>query len=203
MQTKFLKINKIFIFIIYCFLNIFSSEKALSEGFVNKNNNLLPPKIYIDKGACPFECCSYGTILILKDTVLYEKPKSNKVIGKLSKNTTAKAITGIVYVKPLYAKVTKNFRDLKKGETVYALTYLGEGVYKIWHNEKIIDNLTLDEIENIKFDSKFYSDEWWVKFELPNKTKNKFGWVNMKIENEDSRHFCGFDLCGGDCSNYR
>ncbi|HXH81742.1 MAG TPA: hypothetical protein VNN07_02320 [Candidatus Tectomicrobia bacterium] len=36
-----------------------------------------PPPYYIDKGACPFECCVHGRWIANADTILYRQPDRN------------------------------------------------------------------------------------------------------------------------------
>ena len=46
------------------------------------------PLTYIDKGACPFECCQYGAWKVGKDTVIYDKPQSGaRRVGLLKKGS--------------------------------------------------------------------------------------------------------------------
>ena len=40
-----------------------------------------PPNVYIDKGACPFECCTYREWVAHTDVTLLESPNGKKVVG--------------------------------------------------------------------------------------------------------------------------
>ena len=52
-----------------------------------------PPPTYIDKGACPLECCTYRAWRTNADTVAYAKPdKSAKMVGRLKAGATIEAI---------------------------------------------------------------------------------------------------------------
>ena len=55
------------------------------------------PATYLDKGACPFECCTYRRWNTLKDTVAYTLPdKRSKRIGTFKKGTWVRGLTGEV-----------------------------------------------------------------------------------------------------------
>src|SRR4030095_1286133 len=42
-----------------------------------------PPVVYVDKGACPFECCTYRRWKTEKTTTAYAQPdRKAKVVGK-------------------------------------------------------------------------------------------------------------------------
>ena len=44
------------------------------------------PATFLDRGACPFECCTYGRWKVTKDTVAYDKPnKKARRVGVLKK----------------------------------------------------------------------------------------------------------------------
>ncbi len=61
-----------------------------------------PPAKYIDKGACPFECCTYRAWHTKADTVAYTQPdKKAKVVGLLKVNAIVEAITGEVHSTPV------------------------------------------------------------------------------------------------------
>lgn len=49
------------------------------------------------------------------------------------------ARTGVVLTRPGTLKIVWDHGPFKKGETVYVLTYEGEGVYKVWHRSKVLE----------------------------------------------------------------
>ena len=75
--------------------------------------------------------------------------------------------------------------SLKKGDTVYLLTYLGEGFNKIWHKGRIVEADTFDE-SKFRF-SRQPRSVWWVK------VKNRRGEIGWSRQPE---HFGNMDQCG-------
>jgi hypothetical protein len=67
-----------------------------------------PPAKYIDKGACPFECCIYRAWHAKVDTVIYSRPNKNaKVVGMLKAGAIVEAITGEVHTSPVRFVIKK------------------------------------------------------------------------------------------------
>jgi hypothetical protein len=44
-----------------------------------------PPNVYIDKGAYPFECCTYREWIARTDVTLLDSPNGKKVVGRIKK----------------------------------------------------------------------------------------------------------------------
>lgn len=91
------------------------------------------PLVFVDKGACPFECCTYRAWTVKADTRLYDRPGGKKLKGVLKKGERVSGVTGEVHVKPQRVLVLRDYERFKKGEYFYLLTYLGEGAYRIWY----------------------------------------------------------------------
>ena len=53
-----------------------------------------PPNVYIDKGACPFECCTYREWVARTDVTLLDSPNGKKVVGQTKKGEKVLAIRG-------------------------------------------------------------------------------------------------------------
>lgn len=158
-----------------------------SSTAVSGSKNAYPPTPFEDHGACPFECCVYrewfakGDIKILKD-----RKEGSHVAFEIKEGERVTALTGVVVTtKPGMAKVRKAIviKDLRvnSGETVYLLTYRGEGVYAVWYQGRFVENI--DVMENIEIFNKPKS-VWWVK--IKNK-KGQTGWTNEpgKFGNKD------------------
>ncbi len=96
-----------------------------------------PPKVFVDEGVCPFECCMYQRWTVTSDTVLYDRPEGTKPVSKLRKGERVVAIDGQVRVIPTPMTVVFKHGDFRVGDRVYLLTYLGEGWMKVWFNGKI------------------------------------------------------------------
>jgi hypothetical protein len=107
----------------------------------------LPPRNYEDRGACPFECCTYREWSVRADTVLYKgRAKNSPAAFRVRKGERVRGLTGVVVtLRPGRAVVIKattlGHEEGKKlrvrpGDVLYLLHYEGEGVYKIWFRGK-------------------------------------------------------------------
>ena len=92
------------------------------------------PKIYIAKGACPFEYCTYRQWSVLAGTVLFNQPQGTQPVAKISKGQWVTAITGEVHLVPAPMKVVFEHGRFHVGDQAYLLTNEGEGVMKVWLN---------------------------------------------------------------------
>lgn len=158
---------------------------------------LEPPKIYIDKGACPFECCTYREWTVERDTPLYSSIGGKKVIATAKLHQKVTAITGEVHVVPTKILVKEEHEKYKPGDIIYLLTYEGEGSYKIWDKGEVISNGEVYEL----FDNgspklrKYWGkplskpqSTWWVRIKVPG---GKEGWT------KETKNFGNMDACGG------
>jgi hypothetical protein len=160
-----------------------------------------PPAKYVDKGACPFECCTYRAWHMNADTVAYAGPDENaKVVGHLKAGATVEAITGEVHSTPVRFVVKKPHAEYKPGDVLWVYTYLGEGYFKVWRNGAMQeDNLGFSpyggspgaRCENKKQCwgqlEKELEFSWWVK------VRSKEGWEGWSNQPE---RFGNKDACG-------
>lgn len=161
----------------------------------------IPPQKYIDKGACPFECCVYRDWTVERDTALFNKPESSTLVGKVKKGEKVQAITGEVYTTPQRLEVVFNHEKYKVGDVLYVLTYLGEGHNRIWFNGKISEeDLWFLHNAGVKYDgcqkpsnecwgrlSGKKDSAWWIEIQMKN---GKKGWT------KESDNFGNRDACG-------
>lgn len=180
----------------FLFIVLFFSITCFAE------NNPVPPKVFIDKGACPFECCKYGEWVAKTDIDLKDKIDGQSVIEKIKNNEKVHAITGEVHTIPNAVEIIRNHGKFKKGDKIYLLTYQGEGFYKTWFNGSIsseeilfpgftesyefkncdpLKNDCWGQIINTKRES-----VWWVKLKT---RKGQTGWTHQ------SKEFLGQDSC--------
>jgi hypothetical protein len=156
-----------------------------------------PPKVYVDKGACPFECCTYREWTVNKDTPLYSAVNGKKIVGTAKANRNVTAVTGEVHVVPAKIVVKEAHGSYKPGDVFYVLTYEGEGSYKVWKNGDISSDGEVYEL----FDNsspklrKIWGEwkskpesTWWVKIKLPDGVE---GWTKQ------TKNFGNMDACGG------
>ena len=143
-----------------------------------------PPAEYIDKGACPFECCTYRAWNTTADTVAYAAPnKSAKVVGLLKAGGIVEAVTGEVHSLPVCFVVKRPHSEYRLGDVFVGLHVFGGGLLQSvaqWRNaERRFGfqppwRLTGARCENneqcwgeLEEELKF---SWWVK------VKSKEGW---------------------------
>lgn len=161
-----------------------------------------PPARYIDKGACPFECCVYRKWTVEKTTVLYAQPnKESARVGQAKTGTKVLAITGEVRSVPGKFVVTKAHGKYKPGNVLWVYTPQGEGFYLVWFRGKMFDE-ELDFVSGPYEKSSPTCEEsptcwgkmevmlktdWWVKIKLPNGT---IGWTSQ-ADNFGNKDSCG------------
>lgn len=172
---------------------IFLSVNAYPQG--------RPPASFIDKGACPFECCTYGEWQTKKTTAAFARPDvHSKRVGQFVAGTKVIALTGETHAAAGRFVVKKPYEKYRPGDTIRVYTYGGEGSFKIWFKGKM-------EEENLGFSpyggdtgkrceaaaqcwgelDKELQRVWWIKIKSPD------GWVGWTNQGE---HFSGADRCG-------
>ena len=162
-----------------------------------------PPKRYVDKGACPFECCTYRDWTTEKTTVVYERPNRNSgMVGRFKAGSKVVGLTGrVVTTTPGKFVVIKKYGKYKPGDLLWIYTPLGEGFYKVWFKGKMYDQ-GLDVIsgpfeESIppcesnaacwgKLERKL-KVTWWVKVRSKD---GLVGWTH-RPENFGNKDACG------------
>lgn len=159
------------------------------------------PAVYVDKGACPFECCVYGAWKATADTVLYAKPdKKSRIIGKCTGGSNVTALTGEVHTLAGKFTVKKQFETYRPGDILWVYTYTGEGNFKVWMQGRFIDvNLGFSPYggspgsrcelgsDCVGVLDKAMVTVWWIKIKTPD---GKTGWTS------ESANFSGKDRCG-------
>lgn len=152
-----------------------------------------------DVGACPFECCTYREWTVNKNTVLLKNMADNSpVYFRARRGEKVQGLTGIVITtKPGIREAARNTNieyydqkrselrsiSIKKGERFFVLTYLGEGVYKVWYKEKMYET-HLDPPQFKKINDPL--SVWWVKIK---NRKGQIGWTKL-VENFDDMDAC-------------
>lgn len=150
-----------------------------------------PRMPYIDKGACPFECCTYRDWTVDKPTAVRRDMKDTSPIAFQSKKGDhVKGLTGtVITTRAGVVKVLKNNKlgnvNLKRGDKLYLLTYLGEEFTKIWYKGRIFEEQAWDE-KLFKLVQKPVS-VWWVKIR---NRKGQTGW-SREPDNFGNKDQCG------------
>jgi len=186
-----MKINILHILLIFP-ITLFSKENSFDT------------ELYIAKGACPFECCTYRDWYSKKEIPIYEHPsEDSKIIKVISKNTQVTALTGEVQLNPAKFVFNKNhWHGYKPNDVIYILNDLGEGEYQVWTGTKLSGavyfgpNYKLEDIDcNDKWKPINCSGKlieplrstWWTNIELEYGIS---GWTNK------ARDFSNIDACG-------
>ncbi len=164
-------------------------------------NTAEAPDIYIDKGACPFECCTYRDWTVNVNTILYKfSDEASPKIGVVKKGEVVQGLTGEVRTKGRKFLVHSTQGEFSPGDIIWVYTYLGEGFFKVWHNGGFfemglgfspyggsmgkrceIGDYCWGELEQE------LSSTWWVKI----KSKSGLeGWSN-KADNFGHKDACG------------
>lgn len=187
---------------LYVCLAIVLSVSSASGLEIKKADRELPklPKTFIDKGACPFECCSYRTWKAEKDVEIYERARGTKVVDRIKKGDSLEGMTGEVESEPILVAVINDHVDdngnqFSKGDKFYLLTYLGEGFFRAWSDGKIFGMSAIGVKDAFDYygkepfwaeASRRYSRIWWKKVKT---RRGIIGWTKEDV-------FSGQDSCG-------
>jgi hypothetical protein len=150
------------------------------------------PIFYVDKGACPFECCTYRDWGTERTTKLYAEPNTNSlVVGVADKGAIVKAETGEVHTMPGKLIVKRDVTTFRKGDIIWIYTYLGEGEFKIWYRGRFIESQIDFAHRNPAPDDWGYFEVmpksvWWIRVRTPTGLE---GWTNQP-ENFSNKDAC-------------
>ncbi|MBI1358438.1 MAG: hypothetical protein GC160_29225 [Acidobacteria bacterium] len=110
---------------------------------------------YIAVGACPGECCRYGSWSVQQDVVLYDSTRMARTVGEAKQGSRVEALTGVVRLRPIPVLVRApppDHPEVAEGELAYLLDYLGEGYGRIYVGEgRIVDGPILSVHEHCPF----------------------------------------------------
>jgi dipeptidyl aminopeptidase/acylaminoacyl peptidase len=170
---------------------------ASKERQTHEAQEPVPPLVYVDEGACPFECCTYRRWTVEHTTSLFaEQDRTSRKIATLQPFEVVKARTGVVYTRPAKLEVVWDHGPFRKGEVVYVLTYQGEGMYKMWRRGEIISSDMFFPVDPPcqgpspacwgKLEGKPEST-WWVQIETPS---GQVGWTDQP-DNFGNKDACG------------
>ncbi|MEQ1907567.1 MAG: protein kinase [Vicinamibacterales bacterium] len=154
-----------------------------------------PPEQIVDRGACPYELCTYGERLVAtEDVAAYTAPPQTLGVAPdalqklmiIPRGTWITTVTGLVIAKRHEGRVVlpathyngSNGPPLTNGQVVAAYTYLGEGCESSWIDGKLY------VICSLETDPKSATQEWWVQIVTADGTR---AWVLPKalVSQED------------------
>jgi len=183
---------------------LFSLRGATARQSPSQPGIQVPPSVYTDRGACPFEGCVYRQWTARQDIPLYDRP-NGKRIGVLKKGEKVEGLTGMVRTVPNRADVVYPHDKYRTGDVFYVLTYVGEGFAKVWFKGKIAE----EDIADMPFEgfnpggarplkcitpspdcwwnlaSAKRQSTWWVKVK---RSSGEVGWAisNGNFDNQDA-----------------
>ena len=159
-----------------------------------------PPRYYIDKGACPGECCTYRQWKTVVTTQLLHRPDLHSGrAGIIQAGSKVTALTGQVNTIPGRFVVKKSHGRYQPGNVLWVYTYIGEGYFKVWFNGR----MRQEELEFSPFGGSSglrcensgicwgeldqnLKSTWWIKIKTAN---GLTGWTNQ------GKNFSGADAC--------
>jgi hypothetical protein len=175
----------------------------LATFFVPAQQTKQHPATYVDKGACPFECCTYRRWKTLKDTVAYSSPdKRSKRVGTFKKGSWVRGLTGEVRtLTPGKFVISKAHEKYGPGNVLWVYTRQGEGFYKVWSKGRMYSEEMEYMVEPGQTMSPSCADDpncwgalegpyntiWWVK------VRSSAGWIGWTMQTDN---FGNMDSCG-------
>jgi hypothetical protein len=150
-----------------------------------------PPLPFEDQGACPFECCTYRRWTVRTETVIRkDRHTDSPVVFTVRRGERIVGVTGVVVTtRPGKATILQTVVidgiEYVSGDTLYLLTYLGEGFYKVWYRGQIAQ-MGMDDNSAFKVNTRPES-VWWVKIR---NRRWQTGW-SRQPENFDNKDACG------------
>jgi hypothetical protein len=98
------------------------------------------PDVHVEKGACPFECCTYGRWQATEGVTLRSAPSADAPLaGELLPGDSVTAETGEVRTSPGAFVIKTPYRGFEVGDTIWVLDYRGEGHFNAWYRGETID----------------------------------------------------------------
>lgn len=162
-----------------------------------------PMAPYVVRGACPFECCTYGGDWVIESgaDLRAASSASAPVIGHVTPGTGVFADSGLVRVDTigivavLAPLTTDDNIDFARGDTVLLLEPQGEGYSRAWVRGHALslsqfwDSAGLTGARLVRTPAW----RWWAHLVVAQQHDTLRGWVDMQV---DSLRVSGNDACG-------
>lgn len=164
---------------------------------------------YVDRGVCPFECCTY-TEWTARDSlrVYAAEGDSSTVAFTLAPGERFTGITGNVHLDPPGLVVARDTVLLNQemaggpvvlmpGDTVQVLSPIGEGFFNLLHEGRVVEGAGFwgfNAMENLEAQGELLREpewEWWAQVR---NAEGETGWLNMSTV---PGQIGGVDACGG------
>lgn len=156
-----------------------------------------PPAVFVDRRICPGEGCDYrGRAKVVAPTKAYRLPSlSSGMAFTLPLGTMVTGIDSQVHTRAGRYVVKRDYQKYRKGDVLHVYTYLGEGVFRVWHPGRVFEEdlafsvwggssgtrCELDEEGCWGMLEKPTDMKWWLKVRT---NKGRVGWVLVE-ENLD------------------
>jgi hypothetical protein len=95
------------------------------------------PKVLIDEGACPFECCQYGRWTATENTHAFVSPSAKHAVLTIPTGTAITALTGYVRTVGQPFLVTRSHAPYKPGDTYGVHLLRGRYVFGLVQRQEI------------------------------------------------------------------
>lgn len=168
-----------------------------------------PPEPYADWGVCPFECCVYGEWRARAPLAVYARERdTTRVAFTLAAGEAFTGVSGTVHLdrvgvvrvrQPVEYGTADRPRRLEAGDTVYVLSHVGEGHFRVWHRGQVIegvpgfwgDRVTPGGSRTPGELLRAPEPHWWARVR---DRRGRTGWIYMQ---RDAARVGKVDACGG------
>lgn len=171
-----------------------------------------PPVPFLDWGACPFECCTYGTWTARRPVKVHAQRRTrSRVVFTVGEGEAVEAQTGVVVTSQAtrlvmrrelllvdQASASAESSRARPGD-VHLLTERGEGHFVAWHEGRILRSLDVSFLNGRACAQAPPADScpghvtakgrstWWIKLR---NSRGQVGWT------AEADAFGGNDACG-------
>ena len=149
----------------------------LFVSFISQAQSPRPKVPFIQHDICPFECCQFGKWTARSVLKVFKKEgDDSRASFTIKPGEEFTATGGNVHILELgVIVINKSYATFKKGDTVYVLSYRGEGEYDLWFNGKDISDT--DEVWSHGTLTRSPKYVWWVSIISKD---GRHGWLRFK-----------------------
>jgi len=153
------------------------------------------PLPLVEYNVCPYEGCQYGRWITRSPLKVFAREDdSSEIVVNLAPGDSFTALSGNIHMEmPGMVIVTRDTGQFKRGDTVFTLSYTGEGWYDVWYkgqspwiemfwttdfegrtNKFDIDDTLWNDVAGILVHRALMI--WWVRVRLPS---GQEGWLRL------------------------
>ena len=159
----------------------------------NKSSSA-PPAEWVQKGACPFECCRYGKWIARSTMTLYARQdRKSAVVAVVPSGATLEATTGETHTKAGMFRFSRAEGSFKPGDELSVYDYVGEGNFRVWAGGRMTEmDLSVGPTGRTEGRSGVMErrpqQEWWANVTT---SGGYSGWVLVEKPVPDGSDACG------------